>query len=823
MAKSKTAPIEVPSSPEPLKFPQNSPNAKRVQRRAKSVPKAGPSKSKKNKNVIELTDSDDNDEPTTRIKPVVGPSNPRKRPEVQKLGTVTSIQNIPVETRRKTPARAQGITPLFLHSDEENNPALAQKERRRTPVAPEPFPFQAHVEPQQPAPPPSPVAPAREPSVGREDIIDVDLALLTEPAMGIEATPAADPHSMMTARVLEIIPDVEPEYLLALITQNTTAHPEHPVSTIVELILHALFEDPKYPKVDRYGKGKRKADDMDGNAEGSISDEREKKKQKTDYKDVEREFRGGLGYGDAALEYLQISFSYTPKPYLRTILGQHNGLYAPTHLFLATQEKNNARLPYSKRSTPYRPKGKGRAGEEDEELEKERKWLLEYLDGDGNKVGEEGAQEVAQESDGESHDPKIKCMDQSNCSALFPESQLRRILPKKMMDLYERVKQKKEVAEAGLEGLEECPFCEWGCVVDRSFEEEKLLKCGNVECGRVSCRGCKKDDHLPKSCKEMEEDKLLDGKHAVEEAMTQALMRNCPKCQKPFIKESGCNKMTCPNCMTLSCYVCRQVIRGYDHFNQQQPGLPTPAGGSNHPDASKCLLWDSVEQRHANEVHCVRAAAERAQQQYRQENPDVDEDALKVDIPVAPPPAANTNNPQLVIYQRQLNDAQVAFNRAVADQGRLIEQEHAHRLAMAEREKKLASIQDAARSMPERMKEYDIIAAELRQEMVFDQQEWYRLRAAVERASQFVIVERGRLDQANRIVQVDGAALAGMNHMWGAAPAPTSRFNRSCDLDISSSRPTRLETLLPSAMLQDLSNMDRITQLQDEIQQASPL
>ena len=31
---------------------------------------------------------------------------------------------------------------------------------------------------------------------------------------------------------------------------------------------------------------------------------------------------------------------------------------------------------------------------------------------------------------------------------------------------------------------------------------------------------------------------------------------------------SQCNKMSCPNCNTLSCYICRQVINGYDHFNQ---------------------------------------------------------------------------------------------------------------------------------------------------------------------------------------------------------------------------------------------------------------
>lgn len=31
---------------------------------------------------------------------------------------------------------------------------------------------------------------------------------------------------------------------------------------------------------------------------------------------------------------------------------------------------------------------------------------------------------------------------------------------------------------------------------------------------------------------------------------------------------SQCNKMTCPNCRTLSCYVCRKTVSGYEHFQQ---------------------------------------------------------------------------------------------------------------------------------------------------------------------------------------------------------------------------------------------------------------
>lgn len=155
------------------------------------------------------------------------------------------------------------------------------------------------------------------------------------------------------------------------------------------------------------------------------------------------------------------------------------------------------------------------------------------------------------------HDPQIKCMHQSGCTLPFPPSELQRVLPKKLMELYERVKQKKEIEAAGLDDLEECPFCEWSCVIEN--QQERLFRCGNEEggCGIISCRECKKSvrsvcvlggpgadcaapqDHLPKSCKgalafdvrslrpsltlhvpEAEEDRQLNGRHTVEEAMS---------------------------------------------------------------------------------------------------------------------------------------------------------------------------------------------------------------------------------------------------------------------------------------------------------------
>jgi hypothetical protein len=88
------------------------------------------------------------------------------------------------------------------------------------------------------------------------------------------------------------------------------------------------------------------------------------------------------------------------------------------------------------------------------------------------------------------HNPNIVCMDQTGCKLAFPVSELRRFLTPKLLELYDRVKQTKEIEAAGLENLEHCPFCEYKVVIDNP--DEKLFRCENLECGAVSCRGCKK-------------------------------------------------------------------------------------------------------------------------------------------------------------------------------------------------------------------------------------------------------------------------------------------------------------------------------------------
>ncbi|KAF5310761.1 hypothetical protein D9619_007644 [Psilocybe cf. subviscida] len=245
------------------------------------------------------------------------------------------------------------------------------------------------------------------------------------------------------------------------------------------------------------------------------------------------------------------------------------------------------------------------------------------------------------------HNPSLVCMDSSECKLAFPESELRRVLTPKLMELYERLVSQRVIAAAGFEGLEECPFCDWKCVMDVPVETESLFRCGNEEggCGVVSCRKCKKKDHLPKTCQEVEQDQVLNGQHAIEEAMTRALMRNCPnpQCNKAFIKEAGCNKMACPRCGTLSCYDCRKVITGYDHFGR-----------------GRCKLYENVEDRHALEV---RAAAEKATAELRRINPEIDHSAIKVDLPPSPAKLAAERHRE---QQRRQQQQQLLLQRRQA-------------------------------------------------------------------------------------------------------------------------------------------------------------
>lgn len=94
-----------------------------------------------------------------------------------------------------------------------------------------------------------------------------------------------------TVRVIEVIPDVQPTHVRTLLEEHIEAYKEG----VVEFVLHKLFDNPGYPKIDKKGKRKR-VEVSDG--EG---DERGEGKAKIDYAVKDRARTGGALYIDIAM------------------------------------------------------------------------------------------------------------------------------------------------------------------------------------------------------------------------------------------------------------------------------------------------------------------------------------------------------------------------------------------------------------------------------------------------------------------------------------------------------------------------------------------
>jgi TRIAD3 protein (E3 ubiquitin-protein ligase RNF216) len=217
-------------------------------------------------------------------------------------------------------------------------------------------------------------------------------------------------------------------------------------------------------------------------------------------------------------------------------------------------------------------------------------------------------------------DSRCRVLCTAGCGAGFEPAQLNLISDKQLLQKLADLQQEKDIREANLDDLEECPFCDYKAIMP-PIEENFEFHCANPECEKVSCRRCKASSHIPISCEEFAKEKKANSRHTIEEAMTAALIRSCNRCKKQFIKEFGCNKMTCPSCRNLQCYVCSETLKGYDHFDQTPQGDPRPGG--------KCPLYDNLEERHEREV---KAAEEAARAQVIANNPDVAPEDLEIKV-----------------------------------------------------------------------------------------------------------------------------------------------------------------------------------------------
>jgi TRIAD3 protein (E3 ubiquitin-protein ligase RNF216) len=151
------------------------------------------------------------------------------------------------------------------------------------------------------------------------------------------------------------------------------------------------------------------------------------------------------------------------------------------------------------------------------------------------------------------------CFGVNDCEGTFARKDLQRVLGDTTFDRLEHLQQQQDLAAAGLDFLSECPFCDFKmeCL---PVDVDKEFRCQNTKCGKTSCRLCDKETHTPLTCKESEKDGQINLRHIVEEAMSAALIRHCNRCKHPFVKEVGCNKMTCSHCNNMQWLVISCVV-----------------------------------------------------------------------------------------------------------------------------------------------------------------------------------------------------------------------------------------------------------------------
>ena len=277
-----------------------------------------------------------------------------------------------------------------------------------------------------------------------------------------------------------------------------------------------------------------------------------------------------------------------------------------------------------------------------------RRYAEERVFGVGDLGGGGGGKKSANgDEDGAAAAPEtndLTCFHADGCTSTFQYELLRKALPPKVMQRYDELQATRAMEIAGVEGLHRCPKCDFQALLSPS---EMIFHCPVESCRFESCKLCGEPSHIPLKCSEVEKQNETDGRKKVEEAMSEARIRTCPKagCGNRFYKVDGCNKMTCPKrgCGTWSCYICRTLIEksvGYQHFCQ------TPH--CDHKKCNKCPLYSSSEQ---DDIRATKEAGQKAAKEVAGggEGVNVDVESLLKNAdksprtnrhPMPPPPAA---------------------------------------------------------------------------------------------------------------------------------------------------------------------------------------
>ncbi|XP_062334328.1 E3 ubiquitin-protein ligase RNF216 [Osmerus eperlanus] len=187
---------------------------------------------------------------------------------------------------------------------------------------------------------------------------------------------------------------------------------------------------------------------------------------------------------------------------------------------------------------------------------------------DGHLFCKECLVKYAQEAVFGSGRSELSCME-VGCLCSFPVCELEKVLPESILGKYYERQAEEAVAATCADELVRPP---------PSLQE--------------SCRKCHVQwkQHVGKSCDQVLERDEIRMRVLFEERMTAARVRKCVKCGMGLVKSEGCNRMGC-RCGSYMCYLCREPICGYNHFCQhaRSPGAPCR-------QCRKCSLWTDPTQ-----------------------------------------------------------------------------------------------------------------------------------------------------------------------------------------------------------------------------------
>ncbi|XP_046894112.1 E3 ubiquitin-protein ligase RNF216 [Hypomesus transpacificus] len=183
---------------------------------------------------------------------------------------------------------------------------------------------------------------------------------------------------------------------------------------------------------------------------------------------------------------------------------------------------------------------------------------------------------------------ELSCME-GGCPCSFPVCELEKVLPESILGKYYERQAEEAVAATCADELVRCPSCHFPALLDPGVS---LFSCPNPRCRKESCRKCHVQwkQHVGKSCDQVLERDEIRMRVLFEERMTAARVRKCVKCGTGLVKSEGCNRMWC-RCGSFMCYLCREPICGYNHFCQhaRSPGAPCR-------QCRKCSLWTDPTQ-----------------------------------------------------------------------------------------------------------------------------------------------------------------------------------------------------------------------------------